>query len=179
MAYARAVVRAGRIALLIIRRWRRIGGTGHFVIFRESSPSRLPCAPSPVGMTLTIALGPRGAFLQCRWIYAGVLIVALVAALAWVVGDRLSAPVLRTLGDPPADLGARNVEFQSSSGSVVHGWLSRGLPGQGAILLIHGVRGDRRDMLSRAGFLHQAGYTVLLIDLWSYWERSFPQIASV
>ena len=112
----------------------------------------------------------RGAFLQYRWILAGVSVVTLVAGFAWVVGDQLSAPVPRTLGDPPADLDARSVEFQSTSGSVVHGWLSHGLAGHGAILLIHGVRGDRRDMLSRAQFLHQAGYTVLLIDLQSHGE---------
>ena len=127
-------------------------------------------------MTFPFALGPRGAFLQYSWIYAGVLVVALVAGLAWVVGDQLSVPVLRPVGDPPADLDARNIEFPSTSGWVVHGWLSRGLAGQGAILLIHGVRGDRRDMLSRAQFLHQAGYTVLLIDLQSHGESNGKHI---
>jgi pimeloyl-ACP methyl ester carboxylesterase len=104
------------------------------------------------------------------------LVVALVAGLAWVVADQLSAPVLRSLGDPPDDLGVRRVQFHSTSGSVVHGWLSPGLPGQGAILLIHGVRGDRRDMLSRAEFLHKAGYTVLLIDLQSHGESNGTHI---
>jgi len=109
-------------------------------------------------------------------IYAAVVVTALVAGLLWVVGDQLSAPVQRTLGNPPTDLGARSVEFHSASGSFVHGWLSPGLAGNGAILLIHGVRGDRRDMLSRAKFLHKAGYTVLLIDLQSHGESNGKHI---
>lgn len=108
--------------------------------------------------------------------YAGVLILALMVGLTWLVGEQLSAPVARTLGDPPGDVGARCVEFQSASGSIIHGWLSPGLPGQGAILLLHGVRGDRRDMLSRARFLHKAGYTVLLIDLQSHGESNGKHI---
>jgi pimeloyl-ACP methyl ester carboxylesterase len=105
-----------------------------------------------------------------RWIAALILVIALAAGMFWVACDQLSAPVQRTVGDPPPDLGARNVEFPSTSGSVVHGWLSPGLPGQGAVLLLHGVRGDRRDMLSRAEFLHKAEYGVLLIDLQSHGE---------
>ncbi len=87
------------------------------------------------------------------------------AASLWVAGERLSAPLQRDVGHPPADLGARSVEFQSASGAVIHGWLASGRPGDGAILLLHGVRGDRRDMLARATLLHAAGYAVLLIDL--------------
>jgi fermentation-respiration switch protein FrsA (DUF1100 family) len=34
----------------------------------------------------------------------------------------------------------------------------------GAVLLLHGVRADRRAMIDRARFLHAAGYSVLLID---------------
>jgi uncharacterized protein len=106
----------------------------------------------------------------------GGLVAALVAGVSWVVGDQLSAPVPRTLGAPPAVLDARTVEFHSASGSFVHGWLSPGEAGNGAILLIHGVRGDRRDMLSRAEFLHRAGYAVMLIDLQAHGESSGKHI---
>lgn len=111
-----------------------------------------------------------------RWISAAVLALSLAASLVWVAGDRLSAPVPRPVGRPPADLGARNVQFQSASGAVIRGWLSPGIAGHGAILLVHGVRGDRRDMLSRAEFLHKAGYAVLLIDLQSHGESSGKRI---
>lgn len=97
--------------------------------------------------------------------FATLLLAALGTTGLWVACERLSAPSQRNVGDPPAGLGARSVEFRSASGAVIHGWLASGRPGVGAVLLLHGVRGDRRDMLARATFLHAAGYAVLLIDL--------------
>lgn len=111
-----------------------------------------------------------------HWISAALLLLALMAGALWTIGDLLSAPVPRTVGNPPADLGAHNVAFASASGSQVHGWLVPGRPGQGAVLLLHGVRGDRRDMISRAQFLHKAGYGVLLIDLQSHGESRGKRI---
>lgn len=106
----------------------------------------------------------------------GLLAATFAGGLVWLVGDRLSAPMSRAVGDPPADLGARAVQFQSASGALVRGWLAPGIAGHGAILLLHGVRGDRRDMLSRAQFLHKAGYAVLLIDLQSHGESTGKRI---
>jgi len=37
--------------------------------------------------------------------------------------------------------------------------------GQGGILLLHGIHGDRRQMVQRASILQRQGYTVMLIDL--------------
>lgn len=101
---------------------------------------------------------------------------AVAGSAVWIAGDRLSAPAFRAVGDPPPDLGARAVQFHSTSGAVVRGWLAPGIAGHGAILLLHGVRGDRRDMLSRAQFLHKAGYAVLLIDLQSHGESTGKRI---
>jgi fermentation-respiration switch protein FrsA (DUF1100 family) len=44
------------------------------------------------------------------------------------------------------------------------------------VLLLHGVRGDRRDMLSRAEFLRNRGYSVLLIDLQAHGESPGDRI---
>jgi uncharacterized protein len=44
------------------------------------------------------------------------------------------------------------------------------------VLLLHGVRGDRRDMLSRAEFLHGRGFTVLLIDFQAHGESPGKRI---
>lgn len=42
--------------------------------------------------------------------------------------------------------------------------------------MLHGVRSDRRSMLSRALFLHEIGYTVLLIDLQAHGESAGKRI---
>ena len=88
----------------------------------------------------------------------------MLGGLAWVVGGELSAPAPRSIGAPPASLGAEAITFPSASSSLIHGWYVPGSTGQGAVLLLHGVRGDRRDMLSRAEFLHGLRYSVLLFD---------------
>jgi uncharacterized protein len=90
--------------------------------------------------------------------------LALAAAVAWGIGWLLSRPVPVRIGPAPADLFAEDVTFRSASGSVIHGWLSRGSPQGGAILLLPGVRANRLSMVSRARMLRAAGYSTLLID---------------
>lgn len=57
---------------------------------------------------------------------------------------------------------ARSVVIQPGE---VRGWIFEGGDGQGAVLLLHPLGGDRTDMLDRARFLHRAGFSVLAIDL--------------
>jgi len=98
-------------------------------------------------------------------VVVGVAVIAIVVIVAtWIAGGDLIEPASRDIGRPPPDLEASNVTFASGSGALINGWLSHGKPGQGAVILLHGLRGDRRDMASRAQFLHARGYTVLLFD---------------
>jgi alpha-beta hydrolase superfamily lysophospholipase len=93
-----------------------------------------------------------------------------------VAGELLTRPASREVGSPPADLQAVNVAIRTSDSQVVRGWLVPGSPGDGVVLLLHGVRSDRRQMLQRARFLHSAGYTSLLIDLPAHGESSGDRI---
>lgn len=92
------------------------------------------------------------------------------------LGGRLARPAPTVVGRAPADLPAVTVHIPSASGSRLAGWLVRGAPGRGAVLLLHGVRGNRRDMLGRARLLHRADYTVLLVDLQAHGESPGRQI---
>jgi fermentation-respiration switch protein FrsA (DUF1100 family) len=85
-------------------------------------------------------------------------------------GSILVHPVQHEATPPPEDFPVENVQFPSTSGALIHGWLAAGLPRHGAIMLLHGVRGDRNVMLPRARFLHQLGYTVLLFDFQAHGE---------
>ena len=101
----------------------------------------------------------------------GVLVAFVVGVLLlWYAGGEMTESAARAIGRPPLPLGARNVTFASASGSLIHGWMTNGTPGQGTVLLLHGLRGDRREMLARAGFLHRLGYGVLLIDFQAHGE---------
>jgi fermentation-respiration switch protein FrsA (DUF1100 family) len=73
-------------------------------------------------------------------------------------------------------LQAETVRIDYSGIEQVSGWQVRGRPGAGAILLLHGVRSDRRQMTQRARFLHRLGYSVLWIDLPAHGESSGDRI---
>ena len=60
--------------------------------------------------------------------------------------------------------------------AAVSGWFIQGKAGQGAVLLLHGIRSDRRQMLGRARFLAAAGYSVLAIDLPAHGESTGARI---
>ncbi|MGE5101173.1 MAG: alpha/beta hydrolase [Deltaproteobacteria bacterium] len=84
--------------------------------------------------------------------------------------ELLSHPARRLVGLPPPGLNATSVEIGISSGGHIYGWLLPGKPKGGAVLLLHGVWGDRREMVDRAKFLVKRGYGVLLIDLPAHGE---------
>jgi len=99
----------------------------------------------------------------------------LAVALVLVAGEILSRPAKRVVGPAPADLGAVSIRLPVTASDSVSGWFARGT-GAGAVLLLHGVRSDRRQMLARGRFLRAEGYTVLLIDLPAHGESSGDRI---
>jgi uncharacterized protein len=103
-----------------------------------------------------------GWLLKVLWL----LILIGMAGLAstWIIGSELISSTQGSVGMPPSDLPAKAIAFPDAEGQPIHAWFVEGIQGQGAILLLHGVRADRRAMSNRARFLHAAGYAVLLID---------------
>ncbi len=93
-----------------------------------------------------------------------------------VAGEFLSHPAHRNIGAPPEDLLASPVEMRTASGGHVNGWMLRGAPKSGTVLLLHSVRSDRREMVDRARFLRKLGYGSLLIDLPAHGESSGDRI---
>ena len=84
----------------------------------------------------------------------------------------LARPARSIVGTAPSSLGidARTVNFPSKSGSVIRAWFAPGRPGGGAVLLLHGMGGNRTSMLTRAGFLHRAGFAILAPDFQAHGE---------
>jgi uncharacterized protein len=111
-------------------------------------------------------------------LFAGLAGLAAVGLFAGglAVGHLLSRPAHTTVGAPPADLNAEAVAFQSGSGATIRGWFTAGSPGGGAVVLTHGVRGNRSPMLPRARMLREAGYSVLLFDFQAHGESTGSRI---
>lgn len=108
---------------------------------------------------------------------AALLVSLLMALLSLAAGELLSRPARAVVGAAPADLQAESVRLTGADYPPVSGWLLRGRPSGGAVLLLHGVRSNRLQMLARARFLKAAGYSVLLIDLPAHGESAGERIS--
>jgi pimeloyl-ACP methyl ester carboxylesterase len=102
-------------------------------------------------------------------------IAAIILAL-FAIGPLLTAPAPTAVGTLSADFPVESVEIPAANGSTVQGWLVRGKPGGGAVLLLHSMRSNRLEMLSRARFLKDQGYSVLFIDLQAHGETAGDHI---
>lgn len=111
-------------------------------------------------------------------IFLGCTIFGLAFAFIglYFVGGILVSPKTASVGSPPKDLPIEIVRIPKGDSSLVHGWFLQGRPDRAGVLLLHGVRADRREMLDRARFLFSAGYSVLLIDMQAHGETSGEHI---
>jgi pimeloyl-ACP methyl ester carboxylesterase len=109
-----------------------------------------------------------------RALAAFACLLVLGAGATYGAGEYLSRPVRHSTGAPPPELFATPVLIPARTG-LVAGWVARG-EGSGAVLLLHGVRADRRQMQERALLLNRLGYTVLLVDLPAHGESSGKRI---
>lgn len=107
------------------------------------------------------------------------LLLALLAllALSLAAGEWLTRPARATLGLPPAGLEAQALRIPYGEGQQAGGWFLPGRTGEGAVLLLHGVRGNRLQMLARARWLQREGIASLIIDLPSHGESSGERIS--
>jgi fermentation-respiration switch protein FrsA (DUF1100 family) len=105
------------------------------------------------------------------------LVISLSGGLALLaIGESLTEPQLRTINDPPDDLPLVELRIPRVAGGTVAGWFAEGDNCEGGILLLHGIRSDRRQMLDRARFLFAGGYSVLMIDLQAHGETMGDRI---
>ena len=102
--------------------------------------------------------------------YLLLLLFVLGVAGIFLVGSSLAAPRMHSVGEPPNFLSAQAVSITGAKGTRIAGWFSAGEDGKPGILLLHSVRSDRREMIGRAKFLLEAGYSVLLIDMQAHGE---------
>jgi uncharacterized protein len=108
---------------------------------------------------------------------AGIAFVGIVILVVTVVavGLRLSRPAQASIGPAPGDLAIEAVEFSSGSGAL-RGWFMAGRPGGGAVVLMHGVYGNRLTMMRRARMLNGIGFSVLAFDFQAHGESTGARI---
>jgi len=114
--------------------------------------------------------------LLLRLLSVVVALAALAACAAWFAGGLLIGSSHRNVGGLPAEIAGEAVEFPSTSGAMLHGWLLRAERSRGSIILMHGLRADRLAMLGRARFLSAERYSVLLFDFQAHGDSSGDKI---
>ena len=108
---------------------------------------------------------------RLRWVGSAVLLVAALGfGACWIAGTESASPAPKRIGAPPADLPLEAITIPSGSGSRLAAWFIPGEPHQGAVLLLHGIRANRLEMLGRARFFHGLGLAVLLFDFQAHGE---------
>ncbi|MEM7302079.1 MAG: alpha/beta hydrolase [Pseudomonadota bacterium] len=110
--------------------------------------------------------------LLSRLILLSLLLLASLAILGYTLGTKAIAPANREVGAPPPDLQAESVLIPDADGLDVSTWIVEPRSDKAIILLAHGLRGNKRAMISRARLLKQHGYGAVLIDLRSHGESS-------
>jgi pimeloyl-ACP methyl ester carboxylesterase len=100
-----------------------------------------------------------------------VLAVLGLILLAWIAAPAVRAVTLvetwsmRSAPDAAtAGLPVRDVRFTASDGAHLAGWLALRSPDAPTIILVHGFKAARQNMLPWARYLYAAGYNVLLYD---------------
>lgn len=100
-----------------------------------------------------------------------------ITAMVFLMGSLLTAPAPSAVATLSADFPVESIQIPAADGSMVHGWLSRGYLGDGVVLLVHSMRSNRLEMLGRARFLRNQGYSVLFIDLYAHGETPGENIS--
>jgi len=104
------------------------------------------------------------------WIKKITILLLLGLVMLYLVGLYLSRTKQTEVVKPQTHLVLENVSFVSKSGATLKGWYIVGDEGKAGILLMHGIRSNRLQMLNRAKILHEEGYSVLLFDFQGHGE---------
>jgi pimeloyl-ACP methyl ester carboxylesterase len=105
--------------------------------------------------------------LQRTLLHAAFVLLGLAALWVGIPAVRVVSLAERHGGAPihaPSGLLVQPVQFSTSDGVLLKGWLVPGKPVPLTVVLVPGFKTDRMSMIPYARFLHAAGYQVLLYD---------------
>jgi pimeloyl-ACP methyl ester carboxylesterase len=131
----------------------------------------MPSETKPVGETST-KKRPRWRRILKRVVISLIIIVVVLVfgVLPWAFAALITSagtrPMDRNLTETPANYGAtfKDIEFQTSDGVKISGWLLPSREKHATIVYSHGLFRSRRELLQRAVDLWKLGYGALLYD---------------
>lgn len=102
-----------------------------------------------------------------RWTIVITLAAGVVfVAGSWIAAQRLTRARPSIIGPPPDDFPfpIESVTFSTADHQTLNGWFVPAKKNAPAIVLLHGFGGSRKQMLPRARYFREQGYSVLLYD---------------
>ncbi len=96
----------------------------------------------------------------------GLLGGLIVLFVSWRAAVNHSAPAPSVVGSPPTDFPypLESIEFRTRDGLTLRGWYGRAENERGTAVLLHAYRANRTQMLARARWYAEQGFSVLLYD---------------
>ncbi len=107
-----------------------------------------------------------------------IIIFSVVAAgsVVFWVGTILTSPAPRNADTIPINIPFKVFRTAYRGTLKVAGWAAKNSKSEAGVLLVHGIRGHRGNLVERSQFLFEAGYSVVLIDLPSHGESDGDRI---
>jgi uncharacterized protein len=102
-----------------------------------------------------------------RWIALVTGCAALLfVGISWFYARNLTRARPSAIGAPPSDFpySIEAIKFTTADEQTLSGWLVPADDRKKAIVLLHGFTGNRKQMVPRARFFREQGYTALLYD---------------
>lgn len=99
-------------------------------------------------------------------------------AASWAVASLLIAPRPTNIGDLPPDLAGETIQLMSNSGETIRGWHIPSSESAGVILLFHGIRSNRMQLIERARLFQRNNLSVLAIDFQAHGESTGENITA-
>lgn len=99
-----------------------------------------------------------------------IIIVVGTTLVSWVLAGYLSRSANRIIAQPNIPYPYESIEISKAQGTTLKAWLFLSSETAPIVLVLHGVRGSRKTMESRAALLRSHGYSVLLLDLQAHGE---------
>jgi uncharacterized protein len=104
-----------------------------------------------------------------KWGKRFAIIATVAIVLIWILLPTFRALALTINTSlrsvkPHRELPLEPIQFKATDGVSLHGWILLSSPKASTIILVHGFKGNREDMLPWARYLYAAHYNVLLYD---------------
>ncbi len=118
---------------------------------------------------------------QRLWPVLRALLLATITlgAGTWLIGSHLTRPAPSPVGKPPPAVESFELDsaITGHRPGVIRGWQMTHVDAEGSVLLVYGLRANRRAMWPRMQLFHRIGFDAYAIDLQAHGESDGDELS--